>query len=439
MARRRRAAWLGVAAALAALGLGGGTAAAQSLRVGGFSKAYTFVGLHEPHALERTGARFQLETQAAAGAAAFFSALDFDVDGRQIVTGQGARGEELDVYPVEVYATYSAGPLDLRLGRQFVFWGGTTWSPPADQLSPWDRSNMSAEIEDYRVARTGARGLVYLGGLTLDLVWLPIFEGDRGPAAPATLDGLPVETSAERPPATLAESEIALRVSDTLAGLDWALTALRGRDKQAEITVQPRLAAASPGGPFVPQVMVWQQRWPELQLLGLDLARAFDPFLLRLETAYSRRPEAGADAPLRRPSSLRSVASLGYQYSEDLSCELQLNYERLLPYDRAEWQAAIDRLGTESPAGALPRAPRGQELEGSLLLRLRFSPRVAGQALVMTDLQDFDLFSMTFVSWELASGLNAYLGAVVFWGDDDTTYGRLTDSSQAFAELKYSF
>jgi len=432
-ARRRHPAVVAVTLASAVALLLVASTAAAKVELGGFTKAYTFVGLSDPWSLERTGARLQLETRGAAGPAAFYAAMDFDVDGRRIARGSGERGAELDIYTVEAYVTLSAGPLDLRFGRQLIFWGQTLWSPPADLLCPWDYSNMSAEIEDYRVARTGARGLLYVGDLTAELVWLPLFEGDRGVGGPTTMAGVPVTTVDQRPPPEISESELGLRVGSTIAGLDWAATALRVRDRGPVQRLAPILRDGGPPGPVG---FTRTLSYPPVWAGGLDLARGLGPLLFKLEGAYYHRPEADADDPEERPSSARGVVALSYQHSEDLSVELQGQYERLLGYDRADTQKGLDEL---YPHGGVPPAPRIDDLEAALMVRFKLGPALSGQLMALGDLRDHDVFALAFVGYELASGVRAYLGTVAFMGPDDTTYGRLQEQSQAFAELKYSF
>lgn len=429
-----------LAAALAALGALGvvtpGAARADGLKLGGFTKAYSFMGLRSPWALDRTGARLQLEASAAAGPAAFFSALDFDVDGRRIAAGAGERGAELDIYPVEVYVTLSAGPLDLRLGRQLIFWGQTLWSPPADVLSPWDHSNMSAEIEDYRVARTGARALLYAGELTLDLVWLPLFEADRGVGGPTSMAGLPVNTVQDRPPPELAESEVGARLGGTVAGLDWALTGFRGRDRTPLQTFAPVMR---PGGLSLspsPTAFTRTLVYPSVWLAGLDLARGVGPLLLKLEGAYYGRGQADPDDLEQRPSSTRGVLAVSYQHSENFTLEVQGQYERLLDYDEAAAQAGLDRAYRH---GGAPVAAAPDDLEAAMMLRFKLGVAFTGQLMAIADVRDHDVFGLAFVGYELASGVRAHLGTVLFIGEEDTTYGRLQDYSQVFAELKYSF
>ncbi len=399
-------------------------------RVGGYTKAYTFVGLRDPYALDRTGARLQLEVEAAQGPAAMFAAVDFDVDGRAVVSGDGERGSELHVYPVEAFVTLSAGPMDLKLGRQFIFWGGSSWKPPADVLCPWDPPNMSDQIEDYRVARTGARALVYLGDLTLDLVWLPIFEGDRGmaDAGPDQVAGLRVDKVEVRPDPTLDQSEVGLRLSHTMWGLDWALTLFHGRDHTPEFHMEP--VTPSRGAP-IPTAWRFVRSYPERYLVGLDLTKTWDPFLVRIEGAYSHRPD-GSSEDMRRVSSFDTVSTLSWSLGASLTLELEARYSRLVGYDRDAWAAAAAQAHTGG-------APDEGSLQVGGSARFSIGQSLTGQVLTLVDTTYLDTFTLGYLSYEVASGVKVYGGAVVFTGDDDQSYGRLVDYGQAFGEVKFSF
>lgn len=415
-----------------------GAARAEGPRFGGYVKGYAFEHAQDPYALSRAGTRLQLSVWGGSGSpASYYAAVDFQLESRMLGDGEVRRGAAFDVYPVEMYLNLSKGPLELRIGQQFVFWGRTTWVNPTDVLTAWDYENMASEIEDYRIAPPAVRLNWYLvDELMLDLVWVPVFVPSRVPmAAPAEMGGLPVtDLGSDRPAATPGNGELGARLSQAVSSwaFDWSVSAYRGFEKTPVVEVAPVLSDTTPPHPTG---FTWQKRWERLTMLGADLAKALGPFVVKAEGAYKRGEDREGTDVTRKNDRLEYVAGIDWTLSQDVSLGAQYIGRTLLAYDRQDELDAWQTLG-----GAPPFVDAAVTHEASLRLDVKVMEGLGLQALGLYDLTYEDFFVLAFASWDAADALKLYAGTVLFGGADPATpYARQADYSQVFVELKYSF
>lgn len=183
----------------------------------GYVKGYLFQNLSAPYPMDRVGTRLQLGLEGGGGRAGYHLAVDLDLGSR---VGDSTLGdtELFRVRPVEAWFELLGDHLELRVGKQFVFWGRATWVNPTDVVTAWDYGNMSSEIEDYRLAPTAARlRWLITGELELDAIWVPVFVPSRAPMGVPEIPGAQIEVLPEvRPETDLLHGEYGLRLSQTL-------------------------------------------------------------------------------------------------------------------------------------------------------------------------------------------------------------------------------
>ncbi len=439
---------------------------ADDLLLGGYVKSFVFQQVRSPYELDRAGSRLQLSARGGSGMVSFYAATDFELDSRLLDTDQPAsRGEGFDVYPVEAYIDLATGPVDLRFGQQFIFWGRTTWVNPTDVITPWNYPDMASEVEDYRIAPFAARANWYIAGeLMADLVWVPIFRPNRvGPFGPTSLEGLPVlEGDPDMPDRTLENGEFGLRLSHSISrwAFDWSLSAYKGWEKMPTMSLTPNFPVSSDSGdgtgdtsgdgpppgvtadgaedgeiPVMPESFTKVDHYGGLVMLGLDFAKAAGPFVLKGEGAWKRTGDTtGTDITLRN-SRIESVLGLDFAWSENVTLGVQYIDTYLLAYDQEAEYAAHLAAGSDP---SFLEAAFAQEI--SLQANVTLVPAVGFQITAVYNLTYQDAFLLGFVWWDIADALKAYAGAVGFGGADPSTpYGSLADASRTFVELKYSF
>ncbi|MFC1609966.1 DUF1302 family protein [Myxococcota bacterium] len=430
-----------LAALLLSLLSGARAAASDGVTFGGHVKGFLFQQVADPFHLDRAGSRLQLAAWGGLGEPAeYYAAVDFELDSRLLQGGESVlRGEGFDIYPVEVYLNLSKGPFELRLGQQFIFWGRVDWVTITDVITAWDFANMASEIEDYRLAPLAARLNWYiLDELMLDLVWLPIFGPNRIPSTtPGNLGGVPVsEMPPDLPEHHPRNGEFGIRLSHSVSSwaLDWAICAYKGFEKSPAFVAEPVLA--EPPAPPVPTGFSWTRRYDPLWMVGVDFSKAIGSFVIKGEAALKLTDDSSGADPMVRNSRADYALGLTYTWSEDLSIGAQYVSHYLIDYGRKK-----ERLALNSLYGAPPDfVAKAWTHQTFLMVTAGFLDDFGTQVLGLYDASYRDFFVLGFVWWDIADGLKLFVGGVGFGGENDTTpFGRQTDSSRAFVELKYSF
>ncbi|MDZ7373756.1 MAG: hypothetical protein ONB23_07270 [candidate division KSB1 bacterium] len=413
--------------------VGGLCVAAQAQsRLGGYVKFYHHNRFEGTSEMARTGTRLQLTAQQSfAQKAALFGSLDFDVNETE---GRGQffrhRGASVEVYPVELYVDLYSPYADVRLGKQFIFWGKAEWINPTDNINPWDYANMSAEIEDYRLPVTAARLDLYLGPTTLELVTVPVFLPHRIPGLEERELQIPngptvVWKSPQLPPARLSQAELAVRLMGRVAGADLSLSYYRGHDHSPSYRKAFWFSASQSRIELAPF-------FPSLNVIGGDLQKVFGQWGIRAEGAYFRTEDRdGRDVLLPNPHAT-VVTGLDYTPSEQLGLTLQLSLDRRFRYVESWERAQRETLGLE---GAPPR--NTYALSG----RFRWKPADYwdSQTIFVWNRPTGDRFVLAFVSHQPVDALSLTIGGVFFGGPSDTPFGRMRDQDRLFLEVKASF
>jgi hypothetical protein len=295
------------------------------------------------------------------------------------LNGQGAYARvEPDLR--ELYVGESYGPLDLRIGQQRVVWGHSYAFSPNDVVNAHDlRDPMLGEPELRGLPTPLLRADLALGPVNVQAVVSPVLVPDRfdlydsnwspiGLDTPVAYRGfLNVLASAVDPslrpnlqqllrqtklpePFTQATSG-GVRVSSTLLDVDVSAYYHYGFDTTPAVQVDPSFAYVLAGTDFAhtrlfdlaPALRAVDAGLSPLRAeyvrrhhVGLDLARAIGPFLLRLEAAYeTARVFYALDMSSYVSPALLFVAGLEYQPGAlDQLVALELVYVALLELPR---------------------------------------------------------------------------------------------------------
>lgn len=392
---------------------------AQNTEMGGYLKLFAHPDINSPYNWEQLGTRMQVYVGQSLGEqAAFYSALNFTYD---VLTNT------MRIKPVEAYMDFFSDFADLRLGRQFIFWGKTDWINPTDNINPWDYRNITAEIEDYRLPVLAAKADLYLGDADLQLVWLPKFEPNRIPMAiPDSIAGFPVQHLPEAlPENNPAHSEAGLRLAASAFHVDYAFSYYYGYEKNPTV----RIEMIPMQGQFVHSVTYNRQH-----VFGFDFVTTFDKLAFKGEGAWFLTADRdGKDIFAENPH-IQYVLGADYNVNDQLSLNAQFIQNIRLKYDR-EYETQT-RLARHMPLTDVPEQ-YVQSISGRM--QYRWNDFLTMQFISVLNLKDSDYFVLPILSYAYADGINLYLGATLFGGPENSTFGRSKNSSRAFAELKFSF
>lgn len=116
----------------------------------------------------------------------------------------------------EAYIDLFWDHLDLRIGKQAVFWGQAEGAFITDVVSPQNLAYfILADFEEIRLGVPAVKATAFAGPVTLEAIWIQRFIPSILPEAGSVwrTDGMPDLSAAALPEATLENSEVFLRAS----------------------------------------------------------------------------------------------------------------------------------------------------------------------------------------------------------------------------------
>ncbi|GBD94454.1 hypothetical protein BMS3Abin05_02063 [bacterium BMS3Abin05] len=413
--------------------LAGTSEGGAQTRLGGYLKFYSAANTVSPFKISKIGTRLQFNISKTFGTRGeLFSSFDFDADDARFFTGGfKTRGSELEIYPVEAYVNLYFPFVDLRLGKQFIFWGKTDWINPTDNINPWDYKNISSEIEDYRLPVTAVKTSWYLGPVTLEADWIPVFIPDRIPLQTGLLQkGNPARhipvvfmNSPAYPTPTLGHSQAAFRLMHSIEGIDYSLSYYAGYDHKFNVIskfTSPDSLSLTPA-------------YKPVRIIGGALERVFGRWNLKGEAAYFRTADPNGTHPEITNPHVQYVLGSDLSVSDHLLLNLQWIQNIRTKFNRAleEKAAAQNPLEQEIP----------RRVTSSVSGVIRWSPMdyVTSQFVGVLNLRDKDSFLLGFVHYELADAIQLTIGGLFFGGPQNSPFGKMTGEDKVFLELKFSY
>ncbi len=368
----------------------------------GYLKFFAHPKLTLPYSFDRYGTRLQLSMKKKRKNIDFFASFDFDLDERNS-TGVPSepRSSVLKIYPVEAYIRFHFSSVDLKLGKQFVFWGRTDWVNPTDNITPWDYTNMTAEIEDYRISVTAAKMDWYFGTSSLEFVFVPFFRPNKtGMEITGAKTILP-----EQKPENWQEG---VRFSSSVGGLNFSTSYLRGFELFPSV---------------IPELNALNIEYKPQQVFGADFDYAIGRFVFKGEGAYYLTQDREGYNPFVRNPHLEYVLGADWNISNNLTLNLQFIENRVFKW-REGFMNPMERRKRDSASGMISYKKEGY-------YNLRF--------IGVYNFGDGDYFLLPVFTYEISDGVNMYIGASIFEGPEPSIFGRSKKLSKAFIEIKYSF
>jgi len=328
----------------------------------------------------------------------------------------------------EAYAGYSAGPLDLRLGRQILTWGvGDLFFITDIFPKDWESFFSGRPMEYLKLGVDGLRAQYSSAVVNVQFLAVPFFTPDTLPSAERffffdPFRDVPTRRE-EKPDARYSNTELALRLYRPVAGFDLSLYAYRGFSRTGSVRGDAPVSSSTATRFF-----------PKLSVYGVSAQRSFLEGVLSLEAGYydSRQDARGDDSSV--PNSQWRILT-GYQRElpelwGDFTVGVQGYAEVMRGYG-----AYRDSL----PAGS----PRQDRLRTALSIRLTQLLDYQTWRLTLFAAYsptDEDYFLQPEVSYRVTDTLSVSLGANIFGGRSETTFfGQFEKSDNLFLTVRFDF
>jgi hypothetical protein len=323
---------------------------------------------------------------------------------------------------LEGYATAHFDNADLRIGRQIVAWGRADGINPTDNLTPHDYTVMLPFEDDQRFGTTALKLDWYLSTEhTLTFFTTPFFEPSKLPLAPG------VSFHDSRPTRTLGHSEAAIKFNKTGGSLDWSVSYFHGYSLLPEIRPLPAGAGL-------------ELHYPEIDVVGADMARNFGRYGMRAEVAYIQTEDNHGQDPVAINPYIYAVAGVDRTFLDNLNLNLQLVGRWVQHYSDPEAVAdpalrAI-AIGNATAFGQQSRTSYGMT---SRLSNKWFNDTLEAELLVFVNFDRTNSYLRPLMTYAFTDHLKATFGGEFYRGPDGTFFGQLKRNQGVFSELRYSF
>jgi|GEM_PF-441614 len=337
------------------------------------------------------------------------------------------RDQRTDFLVGETYVDTTAGPVDLRLGRQNIVWGEMVGLFFADVVSAKDlRSFVLPTFDIVRIPQWAARAEYFAGDSHLELIWIPYNTYDnigkpgsefypiQAPPPPGFQQQFRAEAIPDR---DLDKTNYGARVSTLKAG--WDLSAFYYRSTDASATFQREIVLAP-----VPTV-TWQARHDRIWQGGGTLSKDLGSMVLKGEMIYTdgrsfNVTRLSEPTGLVRQNTWDWVLGLDFTLPRDTRLNVQ-GFQRI--YQQHDPDLYFDRV----------------ESGASFLLNVKLVGKWEAEILHIQSLNRREYLSRPRLVWKPQPNLQLAFGVDVFDGPITGFIGRYRDRDRVYVETRYDF
>lgn len=330
----------------------------------------------------------------------------------------------------DLYLQYKRRRFQLRFGNQQLVWGEAFGFFFADVINPKDTREfgLGGDLAAQRITVPMATAIFFFPKGSLQFVYIPKPYFNLTPALgsdfSSRLDELfptvATEISAPRSlPFAFSNGEFGMRVGSVVVGWDLAFFFLTYFDRAPVYSLD-----------LTPTRANFIQTHPKLTTVGLTGTKDFESWLFRFETLYTRN----------RPINTFNINPLNL--SQSLRTERTDEWVGVLGVDYTRWRSwraggqISHHLLADSFAGAFIPAHRTQ-----VSFNL-YGPLYKEQALDLIwsyFIQDDSQLVQLSYHIPLTDSMDMSLGSYVFFGGDNSQYGRFKTATRAYAQLVAHF
>lgn len=346
---------------------------------------------------------------------------------------RGFWGDHVDFALRELFLEAPLGPAFLTVGKQQIVWGQADGLKVLDLVNPQDfREFILDDFEDSRIPLWAIRAEVPVGPVLAELVYVPdptfhelpepgsVYEFTAPRFLPPAREGFATALRPlERPRRLLADGDAGMRLSTRAAGLDLALAYLYRYDDRPVFRGEPGLSPLGPTYFFTPE-------YERTHVIGGSLAGAFGDFTVRAEAAWSTDRYLSTTDPRERDALL---------VEPELGTVLGLDW-----YGLRDTLLSAQVFQSWIPASA-PGILRDR-LDTTLTFLARRSfrhDRLRLEAMWLHNLNDGDGLARPRVVVELRDGVEAWVGADVFYGAAEGTFGEFDAADRVVMGMRWGF
>jgi hypothetical protein len=234
------------------------------------------------------------------------------IDALQVDNLQGADITQSLTELRDLYVESRLDRWELRLGLQIVRWNVLEGSRVVDEINPLDfREFILPSIVERMIPLWMIRTDYYLNDWTVEGLWIPDLRFHEPAPKGSEWEQLQNLENLEQPAQTFANSEWALKVSDSIG--TWGLS-LSYFDTWDDFPTAFR-TITSPGGFGTAPEVEFHPQATRLHIIGNTVTNSFGPAIVGLEVAYVMGKHFGLTLPPFDPATNQFVGGTPEQYA----------------------------------------------------------------------------------------------------------------------------
>jgi hypothetical protein len=324
----------------------------------------------------------------------------------------------------EAYAERSFGALDLRVGRQIMVWGRADKANPTDQWTSKNLTLLTTDDEDQRLGLFSVNSTINFEDFRLIALYQPEWRFPIYPIPP--ISGVTLNNQQPTAPA----QQFGLKLDRTGGDLDWSVSVSNVISRTPNLSV----LSAGPGGTSL------GLNYEFVRVYGGDFAFNLGGYGVRGELAYTQSNDRDGRDPLRFNSELYAVLGADRSFIENLNFNFQVLYKHVFGFQRPD---SISDANTRLLASQ-------QNLIANQLGADRFGLSFRPGYKMLNDTLEFELAYVQWfyefgglvrpkVTYAINDQLKVIAGGEAFFGQQESFFGRLAETSSLFTELRFSF
>ena len=326
--------------------------------------------------------------------------------------------DETGIKLLEAFYSYKAKNINLKIGRQIIIWGVADGLRITDKVSPMDYTEFLArDYDDIRLAVDAFKFRYTKDNMKLDFVFIPIFESFNLPINkdnpwsiinPKLLNKYEVVDN--KPKFKLDNSELGIRLSYNLPGIDFSLSSLYTWNKI------PIIRASK-----VQDKMMIIKDYKRMFFIGGDISKPMGEFVIRGEGAINfKKAFLTKTNNILRKKSLEYLLGIDWYASNEWVFMCQYSNQTILDYNKS---MVCDK--------------------NMSLLTLNITKKIFNSTTKLSDFTYYDInnnssFSRFSIDYSLSDQLHFIAGYDCFIGDKGK-FGLYKDNSEYWLKAKYTF
>jgi len=328
----------------------------------------------------------------------------------------------------EAYLDLYTLTTDIRLGKQYIFWGRADGTEtPTNNINPVDYSRIKPDFEEQRISINALKVNYFKdSALIFQGIWIPEFTPSKLPdfSFPSFIN----LKNPRLPTSQIKNSSWGIKIDRMGSRIDFSLSYLYTWDSFPDYEFDLSQI------PIINLIPVHHR----LQIYGADFATTFEELDLRGEVAYFQtRDENGDSLSIKNPN-LRYILEVGYPVIENLNVIFQLVGKKVFHFKSPNEYPGLESLAREFSVFY------GEQKEWQNSLVVNLTHNIWHEKLKLEILSSYNLTMQEYllssqVSYELGGGFNLDFGGMVFEGKSNTQFGMMDDKDFLYLEIKQSF